>query len=78
MLSTKTNRLRLQSNEKGHVAVAKVLIQTVRACCRYRHQAPLHHAAMCENVDVAKVLIQNGADVNVVNKDNYTPLHNAL
>mgnify|MGYP000517299244 CR=1 FL=1 len=38
---------------------------------------PLHNAAQCGHVDVAKVLIQNGADVNAANKDNWTSLHHA-
>mgnify|MGYP003319189623 CR=1 FL=1 len=35
----------------------------------------IHHAATYGHVDVAKVLIQNGADVNAVDKDKETPLH---
>ena len=35
----------------------------------------LHSAARKGHVDFAKVLIQNGADVNAVDKDNRTPLH---
>ena len=34
----------------------------------------LHRAAQCRAVDVAKVLIQNGADVNAVNENKETPL----
>ena len=37
----------------------------------------LHHAAEGGHVDVAKVLIQNGADVNAVDKYKWTPLHYA-
>jgi ankyrin repeat protein len=35
----------------------------------------LHVAADVGDFDVAKVLIQNGADVNAVDKDNWTSLH---
>ena len=35
----------------------------------------LHVAAKNGHVDVAKVLIQNGADVNAVEKDKWTALH---
>ena len=35
----------------------------------------LHVAAMYENDDVAKVLIENGADVNAVDKNKRNPLH---
>ena len=38
----------------------------------------LHYAAQKGHVDVAKVLIQNGADVNAVEEDNWTALHSQL
>ena len=38
---------------------------------------PLHNAAVYGHVDFAKVLIQNGADVSAVSKDNMTALHKA-
>ena len=38
----------------------------------------LHSAASYGYVNAAKVLIQNGADVNAVDKDKMTPLHRAL
>ena len=41
--------------------------------CRYK----LHDAASNGHVDVAKVLIQNGADVNAVDEVKRTPLHGA-
>ena len=47
--------------QKGHVDVAKVLIQMLT----------LHFTSQLRDghVDVAKVLIQNGADVNAVDKN---------
>ena len=33
------------------------------------------HRAWSRYADVAKLFIQNGADVNVVAEDGYTPLH---
>ena len=40
-----------------------------------RKQTALHYAAWHGHVDVAKVLIQNGADVNAVDKNKSTALH---
>ena len=40
-----------------------------------RNISPLLQAACYGHVDVEKVLIQNGADVNAVDKDKMTPLH---
>ena len=38
---------------------------------------PLHNAAEKGRVDLVPVLIQNGADVNAVDKDKQTALHDA-
>ena len=43
-----------------------------------RGQTPLHLAAMTDNVDVVRMLINGGADVDVVDPgNNIRPLHNA-
>ncbi|KAJ7788289.1 ankyrin repeat-containing domain protein, partial [Mycena olivaceomarginata] len=36
---------------------------------------PLHYASLRGHTDVAKFLIETGADVNVTDKDGVTPLH---
>ena len=38
-------------------------------------RTPIHYAAFKGHVDVAKVLIQNGADVNAVAKNKFKGLH---
>lgn len=38
---------------------------------------PLHYAARNSNIDIMKVLSENGADVNKMGDDNMTPLHYA-
>jgi ankyrin repeat protein len=37
----------------------------------------LHRAASSNSVDVARLLIEHGANVNVISKRGYTPLHRA-
>ena len=44
-------------------------------CCCERKRTALHIAAEKGHVDVAKVLIQNGADVNAVDQAKQTALH---
>jgi hypothetical protein len=38
---------------------------------------PLHYAAVNGHVEIARLLLQNGADVNVKSDDGFTPLHDA-
>ena len=40
-------------------------------------QSPLHYAAMIGNSKISEFLLQNGADINAVDKENNTPLHEA-
>ena len=63
--------------EAGHVDVAKVLLHVNAADW---NKTALHIAAqeITEHVDVVKVLIQNGADVNAVLDDGTTALHFAV
>lgn len=37
-------------------------------------ETPLHHAALCQDTDIAARLLDAGADVNAVNQDGQTPL----
>lgn len=39
---------------------------------------PLHRAAYSNNVDIAKILIQYGANVNAKTEFEWTPLHSAV
>lgn len=39
---------------------------------------PLHHAARLGNEDIAKYLVEQGADINSVNRLGNTPLHTAI
>lgn len=42
------------------------------------HQSPLSQAVACGFINVAKILLDSGADVNWKDKDNMTPLHKAV
>ena len=37
--------------------------------------SPLHYAARHSNIEVMKLLVENGADINKLGDDNMTPLH---
>ena len=39
--------------------------------------APLHSAAAVKNITIAKLLLENGADVNASQQEGVTPLHSA-
>jgi ankyrin repeat protein len=39
--------------------------------------APLHSALASRNAELARLLVERGADVNAVQRDDYTPLHEA-
>jgi ankyrin repeat protein len=36
---------------------------------------PIHHAIRANNLEMVKLLIENGADINIKDDVNYTPLH---
>ena len=38
---------------------------------------PLHQAVLDENLGAVRLLIKNGADVNRLDEDTWTPLHAA-
>ena len=44
----------------------------------YKEGGPLHIAVIYQNFDICELLIKNGANVNLRNKDRKTPLHFAI
>ncbi len=40
-------------------------------------RTPLHEAAYTGNIEMAKLLIEHGAEINIADKDGKTPLHEA-
>ena len=59
------------------VDVNTIALRKAAAAVNERNQTALHYTALSGHVDVVKVLIQNDADVNAVDKDKWTPLHYA-
>ena len=45
--------------------------------CQGRNSTPLHLAAGYNNLEVAELLLENGADVNAQDKGGLIPLHNS-
>ncbi|KAF8418872.1 ankyrin repeat-containing domain protein [Tirmania nivea] len=69
---------------KGHASICKILLERARAICSLQDtdeqdETPLHYAArsLCPSVVVA-FLIDNGANVEAVNRFGRTPLHLAI
>ena len=65
----------------GHLDLAKELLEkdaepNVAANNQFK-VAPLHSACATSNLEIATLLIQNGADVNAKQIKNVTPLHSA-
>lgn len=65
----------------GHPKIVKSLLQKKAdpnlAAKNSFKVAPLHSACATSNVEVAKILLDAGADVNAVQASNVTPLHSA-
>jgi ankyrin repeat protein len=63
----------------GNVSGLRELLETyddvTERVIDYKGSKVLHLAAFNGYVDLVKLLIQNGADVNAVDEDNWTSLH---
>ncbi|XP_070541191.1 poly [ADP-ribose] polymerase tankyrase-2-like [Ptychodera flava] len=70
----------LDAAKKGCLARVQKLVSPENINCRDsqgRNSTPLHLAAGYNNVEVAELLLENGADVNARDKGGLIPLHNA-
>ncbi|KAL1436839.1 hypothetical protein MTO96_049239 [Rhipicephalus appendiculatus] len=70
----------LDAAKKGNLARVMKLVTTENINCRDsqgRNSTPLHLAAGYNNLEVAELLLENGADVNAQDKGGLIPLHNA-
>lgn len=65
----------------GHTEVVKLLLargaQVNLASNNAQHVMPLHSAVAARHFDIAKLLVEYGADVNAKQQEGYTPLHEA-
>lgn len=64
---------------KGDLSFVKSLVKhgtPVDQACNFNHWTALHATAHAGHVEIAEFLINHGANVNVKDKDGYTPLHN--
>lgn len=70
----------LDAAKKGNLARVMKLVTAENINCRDsqgRNSTPLHLAAGYNNLEVAELLLENGADVNAQDKGGLIPLHNA-
>ena len=70
----------LDAAKKGNVTRVQKLLTPENINCRDsqgRNSTPLHLAAGYNNLEVAELLLENGADVNAQDKGGLIPLHNA-
>jgi ankyrin repeat protein len=62
----------------GHQGIVKVLIdssnKSILNSVNKNFNTPLHLAIMKESFTIVKLLIENGANINVKNKEGYTPM----
>lgn len=70
----------LEAARKGHQLKVEKLLTPENINCRDtqgRNSTPLHLAAGYNNIEVVEFLLNQGADVNAVDKGGLIPLHNA-
>ncbi|KAL0269313.1 UNVERIFIED_CONTAM: hypothetical protein PYX00_007096 [Menopon gallinae] len=74
------NAALLDAAKKGNLVRVQRLISSENINCRDaqgRNSTPLHLAAGYNNIEVAELLLEHGADVNAQDKGGLIPLHNA-
>ncbi|MGE5221319.1 MAG: ankyrin repeat domain-containing protein [Omnitrophica WOR_2 bacterium] len=66
----------------GHTDIVKYLLSMgadVNSASKNENQVmPLHSAVARQNLEITRILLQHGADVNAVQADDFTPLHAAV
>ncbi|XP_071491103.1 uncharacterized protein [Diadema antillarum] len=69
------------SARRGHAAVTMELISLRRTNVNvtdYEGATPLHYGAMSGNLNVCRLLVENGADIRAKDENNMTPLMKAI
>lgn len=73
--------LHIAAQTPGSVSIAELLIhhgaQKNASGLLRKNVTPIHVAAFCGNMEVAALLIREGANVNAIDDHRFTPLHNA-
>ncbi|VDM41616.1 unnamed protein product [Toxocara canis] len=70
----------LKAAKKGDVEKMRKILTPMTINCRDtagRNSTPLHLACGYNNIEVARLLLENGAEVNAQDKGGLIPLHNA-
>jgi hypothetical protein len=62
------------SSVKRLLSIRNIIVNVKNDVSGY---SPLHHAAIRGHIEIARLLLQNGAEVNVRSNHGYTPLHSA-
>jgi ankyrin repeat protein len=81
MRITSGNTLLMLACDKGHIPFVKLLIGkgvVVNAGCEVTKVTALHVAVSCNNIELAKILLDAGADVCKKNITGATPLDKAI
>ncbi len=73
--------LMYDSIDSGNIEEVKKLLDagvSVQITYDYYHTSPLHTAACNDQFEIAKLLIERGADIHMKTEFGYTPLYSAL
>lgn len=70
----------LWAANEGKIDVARTILNIKPDCVHAKDEdgyTPLHRACYNNNIELAKLLIQHGADVNALTDFKWTPLHSS-
>ena len=75
----KVETLYKESEDDNYLAVVKFLItNNFPVNAKSNGQTPLHFAVRMGNIEVVKLLVENGANMNTLDGDGYSPVHKAV
>lgn len=68
------------ATNEGKIDIVRTILNAKPECVHAKDEdgyTPLHRACYNNNIELAKLLIQYGADVNAVTDFKWTPLHSS-